>query len=99
MIYYNDFIKAHKSYREATKQEYQAILRLKEDLENTDTKDAKQLQNIVYQIGNDFSFELKDWFKALYEILLGQSTGPRMGSFISLFGINETIKLIEEKIN
>jgi lysyl-tRNA synthetase, class I len=97
--YYNDFIKAHKSYREATKLEYQAILRLKEDLKNTDTNDAKQLQNIVYQIGNDFNFELKDWFKALYEILLGQSTGPRMGSFISLFGINETIKLIEEKIN
>jgi len=96
--YYNDFIKANKNYRAATDQEKEAILKLKTELENTNSTDAVELQNIVYQIGNDFEFELREWFKALYEILLGQSTGPRMGSFIALFGIRETIALINDKI-
>ena len=47
-------------------------------------------------MGNENDFEnLRDWFKALYETLLGQSQGPRMGSFIALYGIDETIRLIE----
>ena len=96
--YYNDFIKANKSYRTATPIEKEAILALKKELAKATNNNAQELQNIVYQIGNDFNFTLKDWFKALYEILLGQSTGPRMGSFISLFGCAETIKLIDEKL-
>jgi hypothetical protein len=36
-----------------------------------------------------YGFEsLRDWFKALYETLLGSSQGPRMGSFIALYGID-----------
>ena len=57
------------------------------------------IQQIVYDVGkkNPIDFpNLRDWFKALYEILLGQEQGPRMGSFIVLYGIKETIKLIEE---
>jgi len=41
---------------------------------------------------------LRDWFKALYQILLGQDEGPRMGSFIALYGIQETIQLIEDAL-
>lgn len=62
---------------------------------------AEDLQNIVYEIGKnpDFGFEnLRDWFKALYETLLGSSAGPRMGSFIALYGVANTRKLIAEAL-
>jgi lysyl-tRNA synthetase class 1 len=63
---------------------------------------AEELQNAVYEIGKTeaFGFEtLRDWFKALYETLLGSSQGPRMGSFIALYGVPETRKLIAEALD
>ncbi len=60
---------------------------------------AEDIQNIIYAIGKDGDFEnLRDWFKALYETLLGSSAGPRMGSFIALYGIANTRKLIAEAL-
>ena len=62
---------------------------------------AEELQTLVYEIGKDphFGFEgLRDWFKALYEVLLGSSQGPRMGSFITLYGVANTRKLIAEAL-
>ena len=62
--------------------------------------EAEEIQTQVYEVGKRHSFEnLKSWFKALYETLLGQPTGPRMGSFIALYGIEETIKLISTVLN
>ncbi|MCX7864255.1 MAG: lysine--tRNA ligase [Novosphingobium sp.] len=63
---------------------------------------AEQLQTIIYDIGKreEFGFEnLRDWFKALYETLLGSSQGPRMGSFIALYGIAATRRLIQEALH
>jgi len=58
---------------------------------------AEDLQNEVYEIGKRHPFpELKAWFKALYEVLLGQDQGPRMGSFIALYGRKETADLIRK---
>ena len=62
---------------------------------------ADEIQNKVYEIGKnpDFAFEnLRDWFKALYETLLGSSAGPRMGSFIALYGVASTRRLIAEAL-
>jgi lysyl-tRNA synthetase class 1 len=60
---------------------------------------AETIQNIVYEIGKTGGFEnLRDWFKALYETLLGSSQGPRMGSFIALYGIDNSRKLIAEAL-
>jgi len=60
---------------------------------------AEDIQNIVYEIGKTGGFEnLRDWFKALYETLLGSSAGPRMGSFIALYGIENSRKLIGESL-
>jgi lysyl-tRNA synthetase class 1 len=57
------------------------------------------IQTQVFEIGKKHQFEnLRDWFKALYEVLLGQEQGPRMGSFIELYGVNEMIALIEDKV-
>ena len=62
---------------------------------------AEDLQTLVYEVGKgpDFGFEnLRDWFKALYETLLGSSQGPRMGSFIALYGVANTRALIAEAL-
>lgn len=60
---------------------------------------AEDIQNIVYEIGKAGGFDsLRDWFKALYETLLGSSQGPRMGSFIALYGVDNTRKLIADAL-
>ena len=62
---------------------------------------ADTLQSLVYEVGKDpaFGFDtLRDWFRALYELLLGSSQGPRMGSFIALYGVANTRALIAEAL-
>ncbi len=64
-----------------------------------DCQDAETIQNEVYAAGKDAGFEpLRAWFQALYEVLLGQSQGPRFGSFAAIFGLKETIALIEKAL-
>lgn len=102
IAYYNDFIKKHKTFRGATESEKSAIqdlvLALKE-LPKDVASDAAILQNLVFQIGKNHGYEknMRDWFLALYQILLGQDQGPRMGSFIALFGVDNFIKLVADK--
>ena len=58
--------------------------------------DAEELQSMVFAVGKEHGFEpLRDWFKALYEVLLGASQGPRFGGFIALYGVPETVALLE----
>jgi lysyl-tRNA synthetase class 1 len=65
-------------------------------LSATDASDAETLQTLVYEVGKAHEFaNLRDWFKGIYEVVLGASEGPRMGSFIALYGRLETIALIE----
>jgi lysyl-tRNA synthetase class 1 len=60
---------------------------------------AEDIQTEVYEIGKTAGFDnLRDWFRALYETLLGTSQGPRMGSFIALYGIANSRKLIAEAL-
>ncbi|MFM7702872.1 MAG: lysine--tRNA ligase [Alphaproteobacteria bacterium] len=101
--YYNDFIKKNKKYREPSVAEKSAILELADALKNIDESqknDPQELQNLVFQIGKNHGYEknMRDWFLALYQILLGQDQGPRMGSFIALFGVDNFLKLINTKI-
>ena len=98
LAYNRDFIAPTLSRRAPTANEAAALRALDAQLaEAGDDATAEELQNAVYEIGKreEFGFEnLRDWFKALYETLLGSSQGPRMGSFIALYGIAETRKLI-----
>ncbi|HIC80131.1 MAG TPA: lysine--tRNA ligase, partial [Kiloniellaceae bacterium] len=57
------------------------------------------IQAEVYAVGKEHGFaNLRDWFKALYEILLGQDQGPRMGSFMALYGLQESLALIDQAL-
>ncbi len=96
LAYYRDFVKPEKQYRAPDAAERAALQELAEKLKAEASPDAQTLQNIVYEVGKAHGFEnLRAWFQALYEILLGQSSGPRMGSFVALYGVNETVALID----
>ena len=98
--YYRDFVKPAKQYRAPDVKERAAMQDLAEALKGMNaTVAAEAIQTQVYEIGKRHEFEnLKDWFRCLYEVLLGQSQGPRMGSFIALYGLNELIELIERAL-
>ena len=60
---------------------------------------SSEIQNHVYEIGKVHEFEnLRSWFKALYEVLFGQSQGPRFGSFAALYGVDETAALVRRAL-
>ena len=99
--YYNDFVKPTKVYRAPTDQERAAMQDLVARLKKWDGGlDAEELQSMVFAVGKDHEFEpLRAWFTALYEVLLGASQGPRFGGFIALYGVEETIALIEDRLS
>ena len=95
--YYNDFVKPEKTYRAPTDLEREALEELAQGLRDWQGPvDAEELQGLVFACGRERFDPLRDWFKALYEVLLGASQGPRFGGFIALYGIEETIALIEK---
>ncbi|NIY96289.1 lysine--tRNA ligase [Salipiger sp. HF18] len=96
--YYNDFVKPTKSFRAPDETERAAMEDLAARLRAYDgPADDEALQTLVFAVGKEHGFEnLRDWFKALYEVLLGQSQGPRFGGFIALYGVDETVALIEQ---
>ncbi len=98
--YFNDFVKPTRQFRAPTELETTAIKDLLARLKGwTSTADPEELQSMVFSVGKEHEFEpLRDWFKALYEVLLGASQGPRFGGFIALYGISETIELIENAL-
>ncbi len=98
--YYTDFVLPTKRYRKASYDECRAMEDLLSSLLTLDEDvGAEKIQEKVYEVGKRHPFpELKAWFNALYEVLLGQSHGPRMGSFIALYGINETCDLLNRAI-
>lgn len=99
--YYQDFIKPTRSYRAPTAVEAAALEELATYLQNaSDEATAEEIQTEIYEIGKRHPFpELKAWFSALYETLLGAQQGPRMGSFVKLFGKAETVQLIRQAMN
>jgi lysyl-tRNA synthetase class 1 len=101
IAYYRDFVKPSLRYREPSPEEAVALDDLARELEALEPgADAEALQTIVYEVGKRYPCfpDLKAWFRALYQILLGQSEGPRMGSFIALYGVPETVALIRAAI-
>ncbi len=98
VAYYRDFVKPAKTYRKADADEAAAFGDLAAALRALPAAaSAAELQNAVYEAGKRPAFpEMKAWFKACYEVLLGQDQGPRMGSFIKLYGIDETVALLDK---
>ena len=100
IAYYRDFVKPGKVYRAPDGMERTALEDLLEALEHlADDSDAEAIQFEVYEVGKRHAFpELRAWFKALYQILLGQDQGPRMGSFMAVYGLPESRQLIRRAL-
>jgi lysyl-tRNA synthetase class 1 len=98
LTYYRDFVAPHKTYRGATAEEKTALEELLEKLKALPaTADGETIQTEIYAVGKaHFDENLRGWFQALYEILLGQSQGPRFGSFAALYGLEKTCTLLSQ---
>ena len=99
--YFRDKVEPNKKYKIADDSERKALINLAKKLEST-TQDMKpeDIQTLVYSTGKENGYEekLREWFILIYEVLFGSKDGPRMGFFISFFGVKETIELINQKI-
>jgi lysyl-tRNA synthetase class 1 len=96
--YFRDFVAPTRQFRAPTDKERVAIEDLRERLAGWQGgRDAEELQSLVFAVGKAHGFEpLRDWFTALYEVLLGASRGPRFGGFVALYGVGETVALIDK---
>jgi lysyl-tRNA synthetase class 1 len=99
--YYEDFVRPAKRFRAPDPRERAAMQDLLARLKAlpTDCRDGEAIQNEVYEAGKTAGFDpLRAWFTALYEVLLGQSQGPRFGSFVAIFGLDRTVELVERAL-
>ena len=98
VTYYQDKVRPFKKYRAATKDEKNHISSLRAALAALDTDaNGDDIQSAIYQTGKDAGYEnLRDWFSCLYETMLGQSQGPRMGGFFRLYGKSNTLQLCDD---
>src|SRR6266568_3425590 len=109
--YFRDFVLPQKRFREPTEGERAALLDLREALSQLPADaTAEEIQQVVYEVGRrepflDKTGKIKskdgkpgvtlDWFNMLYQILLGQEKGPRFGSFVAVYGLGNTIEMID----
>src|SRR3984893_12822047 len=109
--YFRDFVLPHKKFREPGESERAALMDLRDPLPQLPAgATASQIQEVVYEVGRrepflDKSGKIKtrdgkpgvalDWFNMLYQVLLGQEKGPRFGSFVAVYGVQNTIDMID----
>ena len=89
-------------FKNEIKKERAALKNLVKKLCQIDTSlKPEEIQTIVYATGKENGYEqnLRDWFKLIYEVVFGEENGPRMGYFVSFFGLKETIELMKDKIS
>ena len=99
--YFKDKVEPNKKFKTPNDKEKKALKNLVLKLEKVDQKsNPEDIQTIVYSVGKENGYEknLRDWFKLIYQVLFGEEDGPRMGFFVSFFGLKETIGLINDKI-
>ncbi len=99
--YFKDKVEPNKKFKKPDLKEKKALENLILNLESIDKKlSPEEIQTKVYTVGKENGYEknLRDWFKLIYEVVFGEVNGPRIGFFISFFGLNETIKLIKDRL-
>ncbi len=99
--YFKDKVEPNKKFKKPNLKEKKALENLVLKLKSLDQSlEPEEIQTHVYTVGKENGYEknLRDWFKLIYEVVFGEANGPRMGFFISFFGLNETIELINNKL-
>jgi lysyl-tRNA synthetase, class I len=105
--YFRDFVLPTKRFREPTAGERAALIDLRDALSQLPAEaSAERIQEVVYEVGRREPYLGKqskdgkpgvslDWFNMLYQVLLGQEKGPRFGSFVAIYGLTNTIDMID----
>jgi lysyl-tRNA synthetase class 1 len=107
--YFRDFVLPDKKFRKPSEAERAALLDLRDALSQLPASaSAEDIQNVVYEVGRrepflDHKRKAKDgkpgvsldWFNMLYQVLLGQEKGPRFGSFVAVYGLQNTVDMID----
>jgi lysyl-tRNA synthetase class 1 len=107
--YFRDFVLPAKKFREPGESERAALIDLRDALSQLAADSApEKIQEVVYEIGRREPFldhkklakdgrpgVALDWFNMLYQVLLGQEKGPRFGSFVAVYGLNNTVEMID----
>ena len=99
--YFKDNVEPKKNFKKPSVDEKKALEKLIKKLEEIETSlSPEEIQTLVYTVGkeNGYQKNLRNWFKLIYQVVFGEENGPRMGFFISFFGLKETIELISNKI-
>jgi lysyl-tRNA synthetase class 1 len=101
IAYYQDFVRPTKRYRQPDANERAALVDLADTLAALAADaDQEAIQYAVFEVGKRHDFpELRAWFGCLYQVLLGQQEGPRFGGFVALYGIAETVALIQAALS
>ena len=95
--YYRDFVAPTKAFKPVPEEMKPALDELVAFLEGAEGKKAEEIQSAVYAAGKENGHKLGEWFKALYQLILGQAQGPRLGTFFELYGVQESLELIKQK--
>ena len=99
--YFKDKVEPNKKFKTPNDEEKKALKNLADKFQRLDQNlKPEEIQTMVYSTGKENGYEqnLRDWFKLIYQVLFGEEDGPRMGFFVSFFGLQETINLINDKI-
>ena len=99
--YFKDKVEPHKKFKKPNSSEKRALKNLVTRLAGLNQSlTPEEIQTQVYSAGKENGYEknLREWFKLIYEVVFGEENGPRLGFFISFFGLNQTIELINDKI-
>ena len=99
--YFIDEVEPKKKFKKPNETEIKALKNLILILKKIpQSMPAEEIQTKIYSVGKEsgYSKNLRDWFKLIYEVFFGEENGPRMGFFISFFGVKETIDLMEKKL-
>ncbi|MBH24810.1 MAG: lysine--tRNA ligase [Myxococcales bacterium] len=98
LVYYRDFVLPTKDYQLPSDEMRPAVDALVVWLDGYDGDDAVEIQNAAYAAGKDAGVNLREFFKTMYQLLIGQDQGPRLGTFIQLYGVKDTLKLAQAKL-
>jgi lysyl-tRNA synthetase, class I len=100
IFYYEDFVKPNKKYDTATDEQKKLLSGMKDKLLSLADISAESIQNSMYDLAREFEItDTKILFQTFYSLLLGEKQGPRIGTFIALYGINETVSRIDKVLN
>lgn len=99
LAYYRDFVLPTKEFELPPAEMAAAIEQLCTFLEGADGATAEEIQTATYQAGKSNEIKLGKWFRAMYRLLLGQDRGPRLGTFIHMYGTKDTLELIRTRMD